>query len=125
MPFLSYIAEIFVRDRNVQLPALDINNTIEMILVHGNWGRWVIECECGYSILASEQSAHFICSNPDCANGERWRAIVWPGEREDIESRLRVRPIRNQNWIISDTLSVLERENTDHNLVKSDGLDST
>lgn len=95
------------------------------VWVHHN--RWVVTCpDCATRARFSHDSRHyqFAPSDPaiffclDCANalvGERWRPVVWPEQRADIEAILRARPMPEmRNWLPEESLAELIAENREH-----------
>lgn len=82
-------------------------------------GDWCVYCPvpgCGGKELADPEDLRFYCLS--CYNesfGHQWLAVVWPDERDAIESELLKRPQRrNQNWLVGETVAGLRRERREH-----------
>lgn len=78
-----------------------------------NHGRWIVVCpDCSGAQYACPDDPRFMCNN--CANvviAGLWRRVIWPKEREMIDTLLRRRPEKNRNWSPGETLADLRREN--------------
>lgn len=83
-------------------------------------GDWIAECPSGCgAAMWIEPGQPFMCAI--CWNvqiGGRWRMVVWPKDREAIESEILKRPIHvTGNWLPGETVEDLQRENTEHGIV--------
>lgn len=83
-------------------------------------GRWLVICPwCASAQNASTEDHRFFCI--ECSNGAvdgKWITVVWPDEREDIETLLGNRPLPSQrNWEPPETLDELRKENIEHGIV--------
>lgn len=91
-----------------------VTSNAEPLLAYVNNGRWVVSCECGGAEFAWEEGL-FMCRS--CFNGKHkhdLRRSIFPDQRIGIEKQLVMRPLPNRNWIPSETLEDLVRENLDH-----------
>ena len=78
-----------------------------------DWGRWVIDCECGAGNAVDPEWPFAAC--PAC--GAVHRNILYPPNREAIEAALNARPNqRNRFWNPDETLDQLRTENLAHGL---------
>jgi hypothetical protein len=79
-----------------------------------NHGRWVVKCECEGCELAWEEG-WFMCRS--CFNAKhkhKYRRVIFPGNRRQIEGLLLLRPLLNRNWRSNETLAFLRAENKEH-----------
>jgi hypothetical protein len=82
--------------------------------------RWVVACpgpDCNGAQLASTETPYFMCV--ECANIENngnWYNVIFHRSRARIESMLLRRPKVNRNWLLTETVADLQRENVDHGL---------
>jgi len=77
-------------------------------------GRWSITCPCGGGEFAWEEG-WAICHS--CYNGymgHKYRRVVFPDNRKEIESLLLMRPLQKREWHPGETLEDLQRENEEH-----------
>lgn len=85
----------------------------EPLLVRGNHGRWVVECDhCTSAQLASQADPRFMCVG--CGNGYQsgaWRPVEWPTEPEVLAVLLDERPRSLANWEPGETVDDIEAEN--------------
>lgn len=93
-----------------------------------NHGRWIIDCPfcpCAGFAYNSSGAQHdrwkcpplpYGCEN--AAAGKRWVEVIWPDE--DLMRRVMMlcalRPETARNWRPGEQVSMLERENIDHQL---------
>ncbi len=87
-------------------------------------GRWMAECpHCHSAQVASVTDKRFMCI--ECGNvafEHQWLEVRWPSEktRQQIEAALLVRPREeNRNWVPSEKVKDLKKENIDHELPES------
>jgi len=85
-----------------------------------NHGRWTIRCPwCVTCHNASAEDHRFFCTH--CSNGAgggQWVSVIWPEERDEIETLLGNRPLPEQrNWVPTETVEDLRRENIEHGVV--------
>lgn len=85
----------------------------EAVEVRAEHGRWLVDCpDCKGAQYAPLTDHRFMCNN--CANlaiGSLWRPVVWPKDRENIETLLEARPmLHNQNWNPGETVGDLRNE---------------
>jgi hypothetical protein len=102
-------------------PRLDVGISPEPPLkVYLNHGRWIAECpDCHGAQLACWTDHRFLCN--ECGNvavAGLWRAIIWPDDREAIETVLDQRSPVNQNWLPGETIEYLRAENAAHGVVR-------
>lgn len=93
--------------------AIRDGETVGTLAVRVNHGRWIVDCpedQCPGAMLASDEDRRFVC--PYCASGP-W-AVVWPEERETIESLLGARRVKEtRNWQPGEPVAALEAENAE------------
>jgi len=84
------------------------------LMAEVNHGRWIAKCECGGAEKVWEEGI-FMCQS--CWNGNhkhRYRNVVFPKARKQIEDLLSKRPVPNRNWYRDETVAQLRRENEAH-----------
>jgi hypothetical protein len=83
------------------------------LLVVGNHGRWVVECDhCTGAQLASKSDLRFMCTS--CGNAYQngaWRPIKWPKNHEEIERLLDSREPLEANYEPGETVRDIEEQN--------------
>jgi hypothetical protein len=84
-----------------------------------NQGRWLVKCECGGAEFAWEEGLFMCQSCWNSAHKHNFRKSVFPKRRKQIEEMLEVRPLMNRNFLVTDTVEILQAENSEH---KSDLL---
>lgn len=85
------------------------------LLMEVNHGRWVGTCpECNCGVMTDLLWTEARCF--DC--GAIYHDVIWPKEREEIERLLLLRPVKNQNWKATETVSTLMVENLQHHITK-------
>ena len=99
--------------------ALTHESTDEMVAYASvNHGRWLVRCPwCKSAQYASREDHRFFCV--ECFNapaGQRWVAVIWPQDHEEIESVLCGRPKQNRNWTTGEPVDKLREENRTHAL---------
>lgn len=78
-----------------------------------NWGRWVIDCDCGAGNAVDVTTRMAACLSCGLVH----HAVRLPREHEAIEHALSRRTYAwNQNWNRDETLEQLEAENIEHGL---------
>ncbi len=98
-----------------------------------NHGRWLVDCDsCKSAESVWLSNPVFMCQSCwNKASGGRWRRVVLPEARADIESALIERPdLTTRNWFPGETVDSIKRENEDHGITSGatstkaqDGLD--
>ena len=79
-----------------------------------NHGRWVWDCECNSAELAFDEGLG-MCQN--CYNAglkHKYRNIIFPKGRKQIEEALLQRPEPNRNWYFGEPVAKLKDENKQH-----------
>ena len=79
-----------------------------------NHGRWIVNCPfCNNAEFLFDE--YFYCNQ--CKNegiqGGIYKVEI-PKERNRIEELLEKRPIKNRNWLSTETVEQLEEENIEH-----------
>ncbi len=98
-----------------RFPDTGLDDTLEPVLAFVNKGRWIVVCpKCGGGEYAWEEGYYFCCSCLNSYMGHKFRRLVFPKQRVEIEELLIVRPLGNRNWFPKETLAGLKRENEDH-----------
>jgi hypothetical protein len=96
------------------------DNESEPVEAFVNKGMWIVMClNCkGGAEFAWEEGYFFCCSCKNSYNGHRYRRLIFPADRQEIEDLLSVRPLENRNYRgplhPNETLEVLRQENKDH-----------
>ncbi|MEE8466452.1 MAG: hypothetical protein V3S68_08250 [Dehalococcoidia bacterium] len=78
-------------------------------------GRWIVSCEdCGSGVCIEPDVPVFMC--PKCDRSGKWRPVVMPSDREQIEEILLMRPgFRESNlnrfWFPGESVNQLVMEN--------------
>lgn len=86
---------------------------IETIAMYVNDGRWIGDCpHCASGMHAEPGWLDIRCLG--C--GRFYNNVTWPTDLTAIEDELLVRPIRNQNANVGETVDGLSRENLDRGL---------
>ena len=82
-----------------------------------NAGNWLWKCECGGAEYVDlDQPVGMCCSCWNAADEHRWRPVIIPAEREEIERLLLRRPVANRNWRGPERVADLALENREHGL---------
>jgi hypothetical protein len=77
-----------------------------------NHGRWVVECpRCRGSVMLATPGLDTVVCSGNC--GLEY-PVAFPGEREQIERVLLLRPRENRNWSAGETIDALRSENVAH-----------
>jgi hypothetical protein len=88
---------------------------LEARVVHG---QLIVMCECGGAQFVWPEHPIFLCS--DCWNktmNGRFRRVIVPDDLAEIEVVLSRRlDMTNRNWLPTETLIDLKRENREHGL---------
>jgi len=78
-----------------------------------NHGRWIVKCPwCSGAELADKDDRRFFCLS--CFNkaiNGKFIKVEFPNKAIDIETILKVRPAKNQNWTPGETIAQLKNEN--------------
>lgn len=99
-------------------PLSDVSNSPPLLArVHRN--IWIVDCpDCRSAEVGWINESLFMCSA--CFNamvGGKWRRVVFPENRPQIEAVLKARPMPiNRNWSPGETVTGLKRENREHGL---------
>jgi len=97
-----------------------VNCQGEPVQAYVNWGRWVADCpHCrGGAMVVSRVDPVFWCVK--CGmRGHPWRSVAFPGNADDIEALLVMRPdMANRNWRPGETVDGLRRENIEHDVIR-------
>jgi hypothetical protein len=123
-PWVAFITQHLLGNGFTRPPSIDnFRGSVRPTINHG---RWVVDCpdvSCSGAIVQSGDVELFMCV--DCGNAENggnWYTVRFPADRERIETlllrRKTLHPLRaeNRNWVASETMEDLERENRDHGL---------
>jgi len=103
-----------LRDR-FHIKEAGYSKSSEPVKAFVNKGNWLVICpHCGGAEYAWEEGWFFCCSCKNSYLGHRYRRLVFPTDRAEIEAALVVRPLENRNWHITETVEDLERENKEH-----------
>jgi len=100
------------------LPKVDPDNMGEPALARVYLGRWLVDCgACASAVVIDDEDLVFLC--PSCGSGGRWREVILPPERSDIEEILLMRPgfrdaNRNRFWFPGESALKLAGENALH-----------
>lgn len=104
-----------MRDRWGVVPTWEIDKKAPPVYAWVNQSSWAGDCECRGSIVV-EPGEPYIC--PDCGNafyGGKARRVIFPKKRAEIEELLLARPYpKNRNWLTTETVSDLKRQNKEH-----------
>lgn len=112
---VTFVAYQQAHVRACQEKYLTPHNSKRPLLMEINHGRWVGLCpECNSGIMTDPLWTEARCF--DC--GAVFHDVVWPKDRETIEELLLLRPVSNQNWKATETVSELAAQNIEHRLVK-------
>ena len=79
-----------------------------------NHGRWLVKCECGGAEKVWEEGWIMCCSCFNEKHGNKYRKTKFPKNRRQIEELLILRPMRNRNWMLGESIKQLKLENTMH-----------
>lgn len=91
------------------------DDEIEPVKAFVNKGRWIVVCPlCGGGEYAWEEGYCYCCSCHNSYMGHKYRRLVFPENRAEIEAALIVRPLANRNWNLGETIEDLLRENQEH-----------
>lgn len=85
----------------------------EMVVARINHGAWTVLCPaCTAGVLTHQDWRIAAC--PEC--GAVYKNVVFPDAEmvKALERLLLVRPRPNQNWVPTETLEFLARENMEH-----------
>lgn len=89
------------------------------IRAYVNHGRWMVRCEeCNSCQVVWPDDPVYLCAG--CWNvtvGGKWRPVVFPAERAEIDAILSARPEeRTRNWELHETVDELRQQNAEHGL---------
>ena len=103
------------------------------VLAYVNHGRWVAQCpDCRSALVCSREHPLFFCTNcGNASNGRKWKAVIYPANRDEIESvlldRIAAHPYKavTRNWDAVESVADLRRQNQDHphGVRRRDGVD--
>lgn len=106
---------------NPSAPLPTEQDEVDTIYAYVNHGRWMVKCPfCPSAQVAFSSDKRFFCA--ECANvtnGSKYIAVLWPedAQRERIEKLLMKRGLENRNWVVGETISQLESENTSRGII--------
>lgn len=102
----------------------DVDTAAKPAVAYVNQGRWVADCPqrgCGGALALVRRAVGFLCGN--CLNvgvGHRYRPLMWPRERDEIEDVMAVRLLPEEsNWRAGDSVAALGDENEAHGVARS------
>lgn len=82
----------------------------QTVAAYLNHGRWLADCPCNGAELVA----------PDlpmvCGSCGAEHQVVFPTDRERIETILNKRPVLNQNWLPDETVGELEAQNIERGI---------
>jgi hypothetical protein len=116
--YRSFLAIFHAKSGLGPLPAVDPNNMGPSAMARVDLGRWLVDCgACANAVVIDDEDLVFIC--PRCGSGGRWREVVMPSERVEIEEILLMRPgfrdaTLNRFWFPGETTDQLADENFAH-----------
>lgn len=118
--FLNGILE--AKGLNFDLPSpSDVDTTAEPAVARVDHGRWIADCQATGCAAANYllPGLPYLCG--ECFNWEidhRWRPVVWPNRKTDVEGLLLERPNpkpwqdpAKRNWHPPETVEDLQAEN--------------
>lgn len=108
---VNKIIPAMIRHDIKQIPGMDEGKPLMAFVNHG---RWLVKCECGGAEYAWEEGLFMCFSCFNSAHKHNFRRAVFPEGRAIIERLLEVRPLLNRNFLLTDTVKVLEAENEEH-----------
>lgn len=118
---LSYLLPKAQREQVALLPRTEIaeGNPLPARINHG---RWIVDCpDCNGAQMVFGDSAAPVTMCPNCWNGaalRRWRRVLFPKDRAEIEAALAMRPLpMNRNWSPGETVADLWHENAENGLL--------
>lgn len=80
-----------------------------------NHGRWVVDCECAGAELAFEEGLFMCLKCFNLKHNHRFLPVVFPRNRQTIETELMRRAIANRNWGVGETVADLQADYEAHN----------
>lgn len=116
--YRSFLAIFHAKSGLGPLPTIDRENMGTVVLARVDLGRWLVDCSaCANAVVIDDEDLVFIC--PRCGSGGKWREIVMPADREEIEEILLMRPgfrdaNRNRFWFAGESVEKLLMENVEH-----------
>jgi hypothetical protein len=105
----------------------DVDNTAPPVLARINHNLWIADCECAgaEAVDPGQPEQGFFCfSCYNIIHGGLPRRVVYPKDavRAKLEQRLLLRPdVLTRNWVPTETVEDLERENVAHGLPSRPG----
>ena len=79
-----------------------------------NYGRWIVDCECNGAEFAFEGGIFMCQSCFNAGHQHKYRRLIFPKNRKDVEMALLHRPEPNRNWYPGETVAKLKAENKAH-----------
>ncbi len=116
--YLTYLAIQRAKSGLPPAPKYDGEATGQPIEARVDLGRWLISCEdCGSGFCIEPDVPIFMC--PKCDRSGKWRPVVLPSERAEIEEILLLRPgfreaNKNRFWFPGETVDQLAEESFVH-----------
>ena len=106
--------ELAARNDFTLSPGIALDATPAVAYV--NYDRWLVDCpECNNGILAAVGRPVWCCNCGNTSLDGLGRPVVWPEEREQIDTLLGVRPgPANRNWYPRETVDDLAQQNADN-----------
>ena len=121
---VSFMRRNFSASHGGQVPPdipLDLG-TLSTLEAFVNDSRWIVACPtpgCGSAFIVDSRSPLYLCMfcGNSTTNGA-WLRVVFPQDKRSIETTLRRRPkLSNRNWLPSESVADLERENMEHGVI--------
>lgn len=112
----TFLLKIRVR---FKIDETGFDEEIEPVEAFVNKGIWLVMCpKCNGAEFAWEEGWFICCSCKNSYCGHKYRRLIFPKDRNEIEELLVVRPLENRNYkgpLQSDeTLEDLREENRQH-----------
>jgi hypothetical protein len=125
-PYLVMVRGMYMRMGFGQLPDPTEDNMSGQVAARINHGRWLVDCAgCNSALVIDLSQPVFMCVEcANAANEGKWFAVMVPSNRKAIEAELLKRPMNgrnpaeavNRNWSPGETVAMLKKENTDHDI---------
>ncbi len=113
--YRSFLAIFHAKSGLGSLPKVDIKNMGPSAIARVDQGYWLVDCDaCASATVVDDEDLFVIC--PRCGSGGRWREVIMPTERVEIEEILLMRPgFRDANlnrfWFPGEIVDQLAEEN--------------
>jgi hypothetical protein len=125
-PYLTMVRAMYMRMGFGPLPDPTEDNTSGEVAARINHGRWLVDCGgCNSALVVDLSQLVFMCVEcGNAANDGKWFQVTVPSNRKAIETELLKRPMNgrnpaeavNRNWSPGETVAMLKKENTDHDI---------